>query len=78
MFNLKGGGGNLFVVMSLTMKVYNPVRNVAMLECVNLVFTQGGVETIIRNFGEWSLASSDACTRVAIMPLGFQLLLCLV
>jgi len=69
MFNLRGAGGNIGVVTRLTMKVF-PVRNIAMLECVNLVFTQPGVETIIRNYGEWSLSSPVDCTSIAIMPIG--------
>jgi len=68
LFNIRGGGGNVGVITSLSMKVY-PIRNLAMLEKVNLVFTQKGVQDVLVRYGEWSLQTPDDCTSAVILPL---------
>ena len=69
MFNIRGGGGNIGILTSLTMKVY-PIHNLALMEKVNFVFTQNGVQDVLVRYGQWSLSCGDDCTSFCILPLG--------
>lgn len=69
LFNIRGGGGNIGVITTLTMKVF-PIRNIGMLESVNFVLTQKGVQDVLVRYGEWSLSTPDDCASLVLLPLG--------